>query len=67
MVIKKPCGVEVPVVSVTVTIKVYVPAVVGVPEIKPVAALRLSTGGREPLVTNQLQGHASGAASKVAV
>jgi hypothetical protein len=67
MVIKKPCGPEVPVVSVTVTRKVYVPAVVGVPEITPVAALKLNPGGGEPLVIVQLHGHVSGAASKVAV
>jgi hypothetical protein len=67
MVIKKPCEGEVPVVSVTVTMKVYVPAVVGVPEITPVAGLRLSPVGRVPLVTDQVQGHVSGAATKVVV
>jgi len=67
MVIKKACGPEVPVVSVTVMIKVYDPAVVGVPEITPVAALRINPGGGEPLITAQVQGHASGAARKVAV
>ena len=64
---KKPCGEEGPVVSVTITMKVYVPGVVGVPEITPEAALRFSTGGREPPVTDHVQGHASGAATKVAV
>jgi hypothetical protein len=65
MVMKKPCGEEGPVVSVTVTMKVNVPGVVGVPEITPEVGLRFSPGGGEPLVTAQLQGHVSGAATRV--
>jgi hypothetical protein len=60
---KKPCAEEGPVVSVTVTMKVYVPGVVGLPEITPEAALRVSPGGGEPPVTDHVQGHASGAAT----
>ena len=59
------CG-ETPIVSVTVTKKVYVAAVVGVPEMLPVAASRLRPGGRAPLVITQVQGQISGAATKVA-
>ncbi len=51
---KKPCADEGPVVSVIVTIKVNVPGEVGLPEITPVAALRVSRGGREPPVTAQV-------------
>ena len=54
MVMKKPCGEEGPVVSVTVTMKVNVPGVVGVPEITPEVALRFSPGGGEPPVTAQV-------------
>ncbi len=60
------CG-ETPIVSVTVMKKAYVAAVVGVPEMVPVAASRLRPGGRDPLVIAQVQGHVSGAATKVAV
>ena len=67
MVMKKPCVGDVPVVSVTATMKVNVPGVVGVPEITPDAGLRFSPGGGEPLVTVQLQGHVSGAATKFVV
>lgn len=38
--------------SVTVTVKFAVPAVVGVPEIAPVAALRFRPNGKLPLVTD---------------
>lgn len=64
---KKPCVGDVPVVSVTATMKVNVPGVVGVPEITPEAGLRFSPGGGEPLVTAQVQGHVSGAATKFVV
>ena len=67
IVIMKPCCVEGPVVSVTVTKKEYVPAVVGVPEMAPVVGLRLSPGGGEPLITVHVQGQLSGAATRVAV
>jgi hypothetical protein len=67
MVMKKPCAEEGPVVSVTVTMKVYVPGVVGLPEITPEAALRVSPAGREPPVTDHVQGHANGAAINVVV
>lgn len=42
--------------SVTVTVKFVVPAVVGVPEIAPVAAFKVSPGGRLvlPPTTDQL-------------
>jgi hypothetical protein len=63
MVMKKPCGVEGAVVSVTVTMNVYVPLTVGVPEIVPPAALRVSPGGKEPPVNAHVQGHVSGAAT----
>lgn len=42
--------------SVAVMAKTDVPVVVGVPEIIPVDASRLSPGGRVPLVTDQLKG-----------
>jgi hypothetical protein len=42
------------VASVTVTVKDDVPAVVGVPEITPVAATSASPPGRAPTVTDQL-------------
>jgi len=67
MVMKKPCGVEGPVVSVTVTMKVYVPLVVGVPEIVPAPALRVRPGGREPPVIAHVQGQVSGAATSAVV
>ena len=40
--------------SVTVTVKFVVPAVVGVPEIAPVAAFSTNPVGRDPVVTVQL-------------
>jgi hypothetical protein len=40
--------------SVTVTVKFVVPAVVGVPEIAPVAPFSTSPAGRDPVVTAQL-------------
>jgi hypothetical protein len=40
--------------SVTVAVKVKVPAVVHVPVIAPVEALRLSAGGREPLLIDHV-------------
>ena len=49
MVMKKPCGEEGPVVSVTVTMKVYDPGVVGLPEITPEVALRVRPGGKAPV------------------
>jgi hypothetical protein len=67
MVMKKPCAEEGPVVSVTVTMKGYGPGAVGLPEITPEAGLRVRPGGREPPVTDHVQGHASGAAINVVV
>jgi hypothetical protein len=49
--------------SVTVAVKVKVPAVVHVPVIAPVEALRLSAGGSEPLLID----HVSGGTPPVAV
>jgi len=43
--------------------KVYVPDVVGVPEIIPDAASRFSPGGRVPPVFDHAHGHVSGAAT----
>ena len=40
--------------SVTVTVKFVVPAVLGVPEIAPVAPFRNNPVGRDPVVTAQL-------------
>ena len=40
--------------SVTFTVKPYVPAVVGVPEIAPVDELSDRPGGREPSDTDQV-------------
>jgi hypothetical protein len=40
--------------SVTVTVKVELPAVVGVPVMAPVEAARLSPAGSDPVVTAQL-------------
>jgi len=66
MVMKKPCWGDVPVVSVTVTKKGNVPAVVGVPEITPVVESKVSPGGKAPLVIVQVQGQVSGAAVNAA-
>jgi hypothetical protein len=67
IVMEKPCWGEGPVASVTFTKKVYVPATVGVPEIVPVAAAKVSPDGKEPLVTAQIVGGVIGAATRVAV
>ena len=40
--------------SVTCTVKLEVPAAVGVPVMAPVEALRLSPAGSEPLVSDQV-------------
>jgi hypothetical protein len=40
--------------SVTVTVKLEVPELVGVPVIAPLEALRLSPAGSEPLVSDQV-------------
>jgi hypothetical protein len=40
--------------SVTVTVKLEVPELVGVPVIAPLEALRLNPAGREPLVSAQV-------------
>jgi hypothetical protein len=61
---EKPCWGEGPVASVACTIKLYVPAVVGVPEIVPVGASRVSPAGRVPPVTAQATGGVIGAASR---
>lgn len=64
---EKPCWGEVPsALSVTCTIKVYVPAVVGVPEIVPVGGSKASPGGRVPPVLAQVAEPVIGAASRVA-
>jgi hypothetical protein len=42
--------------SVTLTLNVYWPAFVGVPLIAPVAAFRVSPGGRLPLATTKVYG-----------
>ena len=39
--------------SVTLTVKLVVPGVVGVPEITPVTALRVKPAGRLPTLTDQ--------------
>ena len=44
--------------SVAVTVKLAVPAVVGVPEITPVAPARAKPVGSEPAVTDQVMGAA---------
>jgi hypothetical protein len=49
------CGVSA-VESVTLAVKVSVPAVVGVPEITPVDAARLNPAGSVPALTLQLYG-----------
>ena len=55
IVIDKACGGEVlPVVSRVVTLKVEVPALVGVPLISPPAAPRVVPGGNAPTDTAQL-------------
>jgi len=51
--------------SLTCTVKVLTPMVVGVPEIAPVVVLRVSPAGREPEVTDQLYGVFPPAASRV--
>jgi len=65
IIMEKPCWGDVPVVSVTVTKKGNVPAVVGVPEMTPVVGLKVSPGGKAPLVIAQVQGQLSGAAVNV--
>ncbi len=42
--------------SVTRAVKLYVPLVVGVPEMTPVAALSVRPGGNEPEAIDQLYG-----------
>ena len=42
--------------SVTFTVKLYVPACVGVPEISPLEAVRAKPGGRRPELMVQLYG-----------
>ena len=42
--------------STTLTVKEKVPAVVGVPESRPVEAFRVSPGGRLPAVTDHTNG-----------
>jgi len=42
--------------SVTATVKLKVPTVVGVPKMTPVEALRVSPGGSEPTDTDQVSG-----------
>ena len=45
-----------PLASVTRTVKVKLPAVVGVPDSRPVVGLRVSPGGRVPALTDQANG-----------
>jgi hypothetical protein len=40
--------------SVTLMVKLEVPAVVGVPDITPVLAARVRPAGREPILTDQV-------------
>ena len=42
--------------SVTCTVKLYVPAVVGVPEMRPELPARFNPGGRVPLLTDHVYG-----------
>lgn len=42
--------------SVTIAVKFAVPVAVGVPEIRPVAGVRVSPAGRLPAVTDQAKG-----------
>ena len=51
--------------SATCTVKVLLPAVVGVPVMAPLEALRLRPAGRLPLVTDQLYGVAPPVAVRV--
>ena len=50
------CFASVPLLLVALTVKVDGPAVVGVPEIVPVDALRLKPAGNEPLLTLHVMG-----------
>ena len=52
--------------SVTVTVKVAVPTVVGVPLIVPVVELRVNPAGSEPVVTDQVYGLTPPVAASVA-
>ena len=45
-----------PILSVNMTVKLYVPAVVGVPDIMPVDAPRVSPVGSAPADTDQVNG-----------
>jgi hypothetical protein len=50
------CFVAVPAAFAAMTVKLYVPAVVGVPVINPVPVFRLKPPGREPLTIDQVIG-----------
>ena len=52
----KDCEEFMPLASVTCTVNVADPAVVGVPDIRPVEVLSDNPAGREPEVTVQLSG-----------
>src|SRR5262249_8626573 len=52
--------------AVTWTVKLEVPAVVGVPEITPVAAVRVSPAGNVPLAIDQVYGGVPPVAASVA-
>jgi hypothetical protein len=51
--------------SVTVTVKLEVPAVVGVPEMTPVAGAKVRPVGRVPTVTDQVKGAVPPLAARV--
>jgi len=53
--------------SVTVTVKVNVPAADGVPEITPVDEFKVNPAGRLPVVTDQVYGVTPPVAANVAV
>ena len=52
MVVAAPLALE----SVTLIVKVLIPVVTGVPEMTPVAALRLRPVGSEPVLTEKVYG-----------
>src|SRR5205085_2648716 len=56
MVMDNAFDADAPTLSLTASVKLAVPAVVGVPVIAPVPALRFSPAGSAPTVTDQLSG-----------
>lgn len=65
IVMDKDCEAVLELASLTVTVKVDVAAVVGVPEITPVAPAKVKPAGRVPTVTAQVYGEVPPVAASV--